>query len=75
MCIIECNERSNTYVVLNLYKLRCLFCFTDLDTTLDHVSASMGSEPFLPLEPPLSESDYSFTLGADEGLSDLFDFL
>lgn len=48
---------------------------SDLDTTLDHVSASMGSEPFLPLEPPLSESDYSFTLGAEEGLTDLFDFL
>lgn len=31
-------------------------------------------EPLLSLEPPLSESDYSFTLGTEEGLSDLFDF-
>lgn len=31
------------------------------------------TESLLSLEPPLSESDYSFTLGTDEGLSDLFD--
>ncbi|XP_071455428.1 transcription factor E2F3-like [Hetaerina americana] len=33
------------------------------------------SEPFLALEPPLSESDYSFSLDHAEGLSELFDFL
>ncbi|XP_031841042.1 transcription factor E2F3 [Nomia melanderi] len=31
-------------------------------------------EHLLPLEPPLSENDYSFSLGTEEGLSDLFDF-
>lgn len=31
-------------------------------------------EPLLSLEPPLSENDYSFSLGTEEGLSDLFDF-
>nr|CAD7459349.1 unnamed protein product [Timema tahoe] len=31
-------------------------------------------EPFLTLEPPLSESDYSFSLDTNEGLLDLFDF-
>jgi hypothetical protein len=34
--------------------------------------ACLSSEPFLPLEPPLSESDYSFTLDTDEGFTDLF---
>lgn len=32
----------------------------------------LASEPFLPLEPPLSESDYSFSLDNDEGFNDLF---
>ncbi|KAK2705129.1 transcription factor E2F1-like [Artemia franciscana] len=32
------------------------------------------SEPFLELEPPLSVSDYNFTLGESEGIADLFDF-
>ncbi|XP_011309510.1 transcription factor E2F3 [Fopius arisanus] len=32
------------------------------------------SESLLSLEPPLSESDYSFSLATEEGLSDLFDF-
>ncbi|XP_046616314.1 transcription factor E2F2-like [Neodiprion virginianus] len=31
-------------------------------------------EPLLPLEPPLSENDYSFSLDTGEGLADLFDF-
>lgn len=31
-------------------------------------------EHLLSLEPPLSENDYSFSLGTEEGLSDLFDF-
>ncbi|XP_026466466.1 transcription factor E2F2-like isoform X2 [Ctenocephalides felis] len=31
-------------------------------------------EPFLSLEPPLGDTDYSFSLGTEEGLSDLFDF-
>lgn len=31
-------------------------------------------EHLLSLEPPLSENDYSFALGTEEGLSDLFDF-
>lgn len=31
-------------------------------------------EQLLTLEPPLSENDYSFSLGTEEGLSDLFDF-
>lgn len=31
-------------------------------------------EQLLSLEPPLSESDYTFSLGTKEGLSDLFDF-
>ncbi|PSN48186.1 hypothetical protein C0J52_13863 [Blattella germanica] len=37
-------------------------------------NSSFSSEPFLTLEPPLSESDYSFSLGDGEGLTDLFDF-
>jgi len=36
--------------------------------------SSFGSEPFLTLEPPLSDSDYIFSLGDGEGLTDLFDF-
>jgi hypothetical protein len=35
------------------------------DQNLDH--------PFLQLEPPLSESDYTFSLEDAEGISDLFD--
>ncbi|KAG8221926.1 hypothetical protein J437_LFUL002485 [Ladona fulva] len=39
-------------------------------------SSSSNPEPFLSLEPPLSESDYNFSLDDHaEGLSDLFDFL
>ncbi|PNF20157.1 hypothetical protein B7P43_G00616 [Cryptotermes secundus] len=38
------------------------------------VQGSFNNELFLPLEPPLSESDYSFSLGDGEGLSDLFGF-
>lgn len=30
-------------------------------------------EPFLHLEPPLSEDDYNFTLDKAEGIADLFD--
>lgn len=30
-------------------------------------------EPFLHLEPPLSEEDYNFTLDQAEGIADLFD--
>ncbi|XP_014471547.1 PREDICTED: transcription factor E2F3-like isoform X3 [Dinoponera quadriceps] len=31
-------------------------------------------EQLLALEPPLSENDYSFSLGIEEGIADLFDF-
>ncbi|XP_058803059.1 transcription factor E2F3-like isoform X2 [Phymastichus coffea] len=48
-----------------------------LQTDDQHISSDMSildfTESLLSLEPPLSESDYSFTLGTDEGLSDLFD--
>ncbi|XP_043272327.1 transcription factor E2F2 [Venturia canescens] len=48
-----------------------------LQTEDQHSSPDMAmldfGETLLPLEPPLSESDYPFTLGTDEGLSDLFD--
>lgn len=45
------------------------------DTTLQlSHTESFPSEPFMLLEPPLSESDYSFSLDNDEGLADLFDF-
>ncbi|XP_046667944.1 transcription factor E2F3-like [Homalodisca vitripennis] len=33
---------------------------------------SLTAEPFLQLEPPLSETDYSFSLDNDEGFNDLF---
>ncbi|KAK0080020.1 hypothetical protein PV325_000532 [Microctonus aethiopoides] len=46
--------------------------------TEDQISSDMNildfGETLLSLEPPLSENDYSFTLGSAEGLSDLFDF-
>lgn len=47
--------------------------------TEDQISTSDLSildfgEHLLSLEPPLSENDYSFSLGTEEGLSDLFDF-
>ncbi|XP_012219393.1 transcription factor E2F1 isoform X2 [Linepithema humile] len=47
--------------------------------TEDQISTSDLSilefgEQLLTLEPPLSENDYSFSLGTEEGLSDLFDF-
>ncbi|XP_050456529.1 transcription factor E2F2-like isoform X2 [Cataglyphis hispanica] len=41
---------------------------SDLNSILDF------GEQLLSLEPPLSENDYSFSLGTEEGLSDLFDF-
>ena len=54
------------------------FFFTEGDTVMDMSGlsnhSSFGSEPFLTLEPPLSDSDYIFSLGDEEGLTDLFDF-
>jgi hypothetical protein len=55
------------------------FCFcTESDSVIDisglSTHGSFSNEPFLTLEPPLSESDYSFSLGDGEGMSDLFDF-
>lgn len=32
------------------------------------------NDALLSLEPPLVESDYAFSLGTGEGISDLFDF-
>ncbi|XP_049950958.1 transcription factor E2F6-like [Schistocerca serialis cubense] len=43
------------------------------DTMLD-MGFSSYCEPFLSLEPPLSDADYNFSLDVDEGLMDLFDF-
>ncbi|XP_020289010.1 transcription factor E2F2-like isoform X2 [Pseudomyrmex gracilis] len=44
----------------------------------DQLGTDLGifdfGEQLLSLEPPLSENDYSFSLGTEEGLSDLFDF-
>ncbi|KAL0127940.1 hypothetical protein PUN28_003298 [Cardiocondyla obscurior] len=46
--------------------------------TEDQISSDLSiidfGEQLLTLEPPLSENDYSFSLGTEEGLSDLFDF-
>ncbi|XP_011170971.1 transcription factor E2F2 isoform X1 [Solenopsis invicta] len=45
--------------------------------TEDQISSDLNTLDFgelLALEPPLSENDYSFSLGTEEGLSDLFDF-
>ncbi|XP_012527372.1 transcription factor E2F2 isoform X2 [Monomorium pharaonis] len=45
--------------------------------TEDQISPDLSTLDFgelLTLEPPLSENDYSFSLGTEEGLSDLFDF-
>jgi len=44
-------------------------CETGIDIT-----SVASSEPFLTLEPPLSESDYTFTMDDAEGISNLFDF-
>ncbi|XP_011498693.1 PREDICTED: transcription factor E2F3 [Ceratosolen solmsi marchali] len=48
-----------------------------LQTEDQHLPADLSildfGESLLSLEPPLSESDYSFSLGTEEGLSDLFD--
>ncbi|XP_063235037.1 transcription factor E2F6-like [Bacillus rossius redtenbacheri] len=44
------------------------------DSVLDIPDFGVGCEPFLALEPPLSESDYNFSLDTNEGLLDLFDF-
>jgi len=35
---------------------------------------SSGSPPFLTLEPPISDTDYTFSLDHTEGINDLFDF-
>jgi hypothetical protein len=58
---------------------RCsILFFAESDSVMDMSRlsnhSSFGSEPFLTLEPPLSESDYSFSLDDGEGLTDLFDF-
>ena len=45
---------------------------TDIDADISSITAS--SEPFLCLEPPLDESDYTFTMDDNEGISNLFDF-
>lgn len=42
---------------------------------MDLSSMVPGSELFLSLQPPIDGSDYQFTLGDNEGLSSLFDFL
>ncbi|KAJ9594284.1 hypothetical protein L9F63_014289 [Diploptera punctata] len=57
----------------------CMFVLVQKANSVMDISglsnhSSFSSEPFLTLEPPLSESDYSFSLGDGEGLSDLFDF-
>lgn len=36
-------------------------------------SSPTSNLPFLPLEPPISEVDYNFTLEESEGIADLFD--
>lgn len=42
--------------------------------TISHVGTSSSPTlPFLPLEPPLSEEDYTFALEESEGIADLFD--
>ncbi|XP_015604929.1 transcription factor E2F6 isoform X2 [Cephus cinctus] len=45
----------------------------DQNTTPDMSILDFG-EPLLSLEPPLSVNDYAFSLGTEEGLTDLFDF-
>lgn len=32
-----------------------------------------GSPSLIPLDPPISDEDYNFTLGENEGIADLFD--
>ncbi|XP_014210403.1 transcription factor E2F2 [Copidosoma floridanum] len=45
-----------------------------LQTDDHHISSDFDfNDTLLSLEPPLSENDYSFSLGTGEGLSDLFD--
>nr|CAD7431825.1 unnamed protein product [Timema monikensis] len=50
-----------------------LYLLLQNDSVLD-IPDLCPCEPFLTLEPPLSESDYSFSLDTNEGLLDLFDF-
>ncbi|KAJ8673655.1 hypothetical protein QAD02_004917 [Eretmocerus hayati] len=50
----------------------------NIDQHLDqHIPSDLSildfGDALLSLEPPLSENDYSFSLGTEEGLSDLFD--
>lgn len=45
------------------------------DCSVADMSMLDFEEPLLSLEPPLSENDFSFSLGTEEGLSDLFDFV
>ncbi|XP_066598611.1 transcription factor E2F3 [Prorops nasuta] len=50
------------------------FQFQTEDQNSSDLSVFNIGDFILPLEPPLSESDYLFSLGTEEGLSDLFDF-
>ncbi|RZF34453.1 hypothetical protein LSTR_LSTR013023 [Laodelphax striatellus] len=46
----------------------------DQHTSEPFSSFTHDSEPFMLLEPPLSETDYNFTLDPNEGLKELFNF-
>ncbi|XP_077293811.1 transcription factor E2F4-like [Arctopsyche grandis] len=51
-------------------------CFqfqTEDQNTLDLPSTEDAFEPFVPLEPPLTDNDYMFALAHEESLMDLFD--
>lgn len=54
------------------YSTVCYFAGGSEDVML---GCSSGSPlPFLTLEPPISDTDYNFTLDNTEGVYDLFDF-
>lgn len=52
------------------------FAFISEDDDLGPIGSSrsyLSDQPFVALEPPLSDEDYNFALEASEGIADLFD--
>lgn len=58
----ECSNTFNSFI-----KIKNFISGIELD-------GPISEEQFLSLEPPPLEDDYLFSLGPDEGLTDLFDF-
>lgn len=66
-------------MVFKKFSALCIFfytvcCFAGGSEDVMLGCSSLSPLPFLTLEPPISDTDYNFTLDNTEGVYDLFDF-